>query len=62
LCGTGAQIAPVIEVDRRLIADGKVGPITSKLQEIYFDVARGKIPAYRDQWCTPVYTEVPQHS
>jgi branched-chain amino acid aminotransferase len=62
LCGTGAQVAPVIEVDRRLIGDGKVGPITSKLQEIYFDVARGKHPAYRDLWCTPVYAEVPQRS
>lgn len=62
LCGTGAQIAPVIEVDRRPIGDGKVGPITSKLQELYFDVARGKNPTYRDQWCTPVYAEVPQHS
>lgn len=62
MCGTGAQIAPVIEVDRRPIGDGKVGPITGKLQELYFDVARGKVPAYRDQWCTPVYAEVPQHS
>ncbi len=44
LYGTGAQVAPVIEVDRRPIGDGKVGPITSKLQEIYFDVVRGKNP------------------
>jgi len=62
LCGTGAQVAPVIEIDRRLIGDGKVGSITGKLQDLYFDVARGKVPAYRDQWCTPVYAEVPQHS
>ncbi|MBE3559150.1 MAG: branched-chain amino acid transaminase [Ktedonobacteraceae bacterium] len=60
LCGTGAQIAPVISVDHRPVGDGTVGPVTSKLQQLYFDVVRGKIPAYRDQWCTPVYTQVPE--
>ncbi|MBO0777992.1 MAG: branched-chain amino acid transaminase [Ktedonobacteraceae bacterium] len=62
LCGTGAQIAPVIEIDRRPVGDGKVGLLTSKLQELYFDVVRGKVADYRDQWCTPVYTQVPQPS
>jgi branched-chain amino acid aminotransferase len=60
LCGTGAQIAPVIKVDHRPIGDGKVGPISSALQQLYFDVVRGRIPEYRAQWCTPVYAEVPQ--
>ena len=60
LCGTGAQIAPVIKVDHRPIGDGKVGPIGSALQQLYFDVVRGRIPEYRAQWCTPVYVEVPQ--
>ncbi len=59
-CGTGAQIAPVIKVDHRPIGDGKVGPISSALQQLYFDVVRGRIPEYRAQWCTPVYAEVPQ--
>src|SRR6266516_4284836 len=60
LCGTGAQIAPVIKVDHRPIGDGKVGPISSALQQLYFDVVRGRIPEYRAQWCTTVYAEVPQ--
>ncbi len=60
LCGTGAQIAPVIKVDHRPIGDGKVGPVSSALQQLYFDVARGLIPEYKAQWCTPVYAEVPQ--
>jgi len=59
-CGTGAQIAPVIKVDHRPIGDGKVGPISSAMQQLYFDVVRGRIPEYRAQWCTPVYAEVPQ--
>lgn len=60
LCGTGAQIAPVIKVDHRPIGDGKVGPISGALQQLYFDVARGRMPEYRAQWCTPVYAGVPQ--
>jgi branched-chain amino acid aminotransferase len=58
LCGTGAQIAPVIEVDHRAIGSGSTGPVTQKLQDLYFDVVRGKAPEYRDQWCTPVYSAV----
>jgi len=52
-CGTGAQVAPVRSVDRRLIGDGKPGPVTNKLQELYFNVVAGKVPKYR-HWCTPV--------
>jgi branched-chain amino acid aminotransferase len=62
LCGTGAQIAPVVRVDHRPIGDGKIGPISSALQQLYFDVVHGRIPEYRAQWCTPVYAAVPQHS
>jgi len=53
-CGTGAQVAAVVEIDRRKIGDGRVGPIGKKLQDAYFDVVRGKVPAHRD-WLTPVY-------
>jgi branched-chain amino acid aminotransferase len=52
--GTGAQVAPVRSVDRRLIADGHPGPISRKLQEVYFNVVQGKVEKYR-KWCTPVY-------
>ena len=55
MCGTGAQIAPVVEVDHSPIGNGQVGPISQKLQELYFDVVRGKHPEYSKQWCTPVY-------
>jgi len=54
LCGTGAQISPVIEIDRRRIGNGRPGPITKRLAEIYFDAVRGKLPKYRG-WLTPVY-------
>lgn len=61
LCGTGAQIAPVVKVDHRPIGNGQVGPIAQKLQDLYFNVVRGRHPEYRAQWCTPVYTRVPEH-
>jgi branched-chain amino acid aminotransferase len=54
LCGTGAQLAPVVEIDNRAIGNGKVGPITRRLHNIYFDAVRGTSDAYRD-WLTPVY-------
>jgi branched-chain amino acid aminotransferase len=59
LCGTGAQIAPVIEVDHRPVGNGQIGPISEAIQSLYFDVVRGRRPEYRADWCTPVYTTVP---
>src|SRR6202049_1947930 len=54
LCGTGAQISPVIEVDRRSVGDGKVGEFTQELQSIYFGAVRGESTKYKD-WTLPVY-------
>jgi branched-chain amino acid aminotransferase len=54
LCGTGAQISPVVEIDRRQVGSGRPGPITRQLSELYFQAVRGGIDAYRD-WLTPVY-------
>ena len=54
LCGTGAQISPVIEIDRRKVGNGRPGTITRDVSRVYFDAVRGRVPAYRD-WLTPVY-------
>ncbi len=54
LCGTGAQVSPVIEVDRRPVGSGKMGPISARIQQLYFQVVHGDHPKYR-HWCTPVY-------
>jgi branched-chain amino acid aminotransferase len=61
LCGTGAQIAPVIRVDHRPVGNGQIGPIVGAIKQIYSDVVRGRVPEYREQWCTPVYAAVPSH-
>jgi branched-chain amino acid aminotransferase len=55
MCGTGAQLAPVIRVDHRPVGDGQIGPISSAIQQLYADVVRGRSPDYRAQWCTPAY-------
>jgi len=44
--GTGAEITPVVELDNREIGDGKPGPVTRKLQQLYFDVVRGNTPSH----------------
>jgi len=53
-CGTGVQIAAIIEIDRRPVGGGKIGPVVSQLRDLYFNVVHGKVPKYRE-WCTPVY-------
>ena len=53
-CGTGAQISPITSVDHRPLGDGEVGPITKKVQDLYFDLVRGNIQKYSN-WCVPVY-------
>jgi branched-chain amino acid aminotransferase len=53
LTGTGYQIAPVVEIDGRPIGTGEMGPISSRLQELYFEAARGDNPEY-DHWTVAV--------
>ncbi len=52
--GTAANVAPIAEIDHRLVGDGEIGPITRKLSELYLDVLQCRNPKYM-HWCTPVY-------
>ena len=54
LCGTGAQVSPIAQVDKRPLGSGRIGPITAKIQALYFDVVKGKQKKY-SHWLTPVY-------
>ena len=54
LTGTAAHVNPVVEIDRRPVGDGEIGPVTSQLQALYQDVIRGRSLGYL-QWLTPVY-------
>lgn len=44
--GTAAEITPIKEVDHRMIGPGKPGPVTKRLQSIFFDIVNGKIDRY----------------
>lgn len=47
--GTAAEVTPIRELDGRRIGSGKRGPITEKLQKLYFDCVEGKLDKY-DDW------------
>lgn len=51
--GTAAEITPIRELDDRAIGSGARGPITEKLQSIFFDAVSGKSAQYQ-HWITPV--------
>jgi branched-chain amino acid aminotransferase len=54
LCGTGAQVSPVTSIDHRPVGDGAIGPVTTRIKDVYFRAVRGEDPAYR-AWLTPAY-------
>ena len=54
LCGTGAEISGVGSIDHRKIGNGEIGPITRKIQDIYFESVRGNTPQHK-KWLSPVY-------
>jgi len=53
LCGTAAEITPIVSVDGMLVGDGKPGKITNSIRQKYFDIVRGKIKEYK-KWLLPV--------
>jgi len=44
VCGTAAEVLPVVEVDRRPVGGGRPGPVTSRLQGAYMDAVHGRHP------------------
>ena len=51
--GTAAEVAPIRELDGRTIGTGKRGPVTEKLQALYFDQVHGRRSQY-PEWLTLV--------
>ena len=51
--GTAAEVTPIRELDNRNIGAGTRGPITEKLQNLYFDIVKGKSPKHM-HWLTLV--------
>lgn len=49
--GTAAEITPIREIDRRIVGQGRPGPVAQDLQRAFFDVVAGRNRAY-DHWMT----------
>ena len=51
--GTAAEVTPIREVDGRIIGDGGRGPVTERLQGLYFDQVHGRRDEH-PEWLTLV--------
>lgn len=58
LTGTAAELAPICEVDGRLIQDGRRGPVTERLQQAFFAITTGRDRSY-SRWLHPVRYRAP---
>ena len=47
MCGTAAEITPIREVDGKKVGAGKAGPVTRRLQELFFGLFDGRT---QDNW------------
>ncbi|MBA8888548.1 branched-chain amino acid aminotransferase [Dokdonella fugitiva] len=47
MCGTAAEITPIRSVDGKPVGAGKPGPVTQRMQELFFGLFSGKT---KDQW------------
>jgi branched-chain amino acid aminotransferase len=56
MTGTAAQITAVTKIDHRPVGNGKMGPATTRLRELFYNIVRGKATLYR-HWNVPVYSE-----
>jgi branched-chain amino acid aminotransferase len=50
--GTNMEVQPIAEIDGYRVGDGRIGPLTRRLQSRYFELVRGAAPA---AWLTSVY-------
>ena len=53
LCGTAAEISPIVSIDHYDVGDGAQGQITTRLENLFDDILRGRSAPYR-HWVTPV--------
>jgi branched-chain amino acid aminotransferase len=55
--GTAVEVTRIREVDGRTIGDGKLGPVTRRIQDTFNQAVRGQLPQYR-KWLAFVRQEV----
>ncbi|MCB9686701.1 MAG: branched-chain amino acid transaminase [Alphaproteobacteria bacterium] len=49
MCGTAAEVTPIASLDRRAVGEGRPGPMTQRIQQIYADGVRGRIDWLSEQ-------------
>jgi branched-chain amino acid aminotransferase len=50
VCGTAAECIGLSEIDFRKVGDGRTGPVTRAIQNVYHDAIRGRLEKY-EAWC-----------
>jgi branched-chain amino acid aminotransferase len=46
-CGTAVEVTPIREVDGRPISGGRPGPITTRIQQTFFEMVQGRRAEYK---------------
>jgi branched-chain amino acid aminotransferase len=59
MTGTAAQITAVTRVDHRPIGSGQMGPLATRLRELFQQIVRGRMPKYA-HWNHPVFVRAPE--
>ena len=54
LTGTGAEIVAIIDIDGRVVGDGKEGPVTGRIRTTYSKIVTAELAEYT-RWLTPVW-------
>jgi len=54
ICGSAAEVVPVVAIDGYRVGTGERGPLTKGIQTSYFNAVRGSRKESAD-WLTPVY-------
>jgi branched-chain amino acid aminotransferase len=53
MCGTAAEVTPVLEIDGRVVGDGGMGTTARQVRDLYLGAVHGELPEYL-RWCRPV--------
>ena len=54
MCGTAAESTPIRSVDGRQVGAGRAGPLTKRIQELFFGLFDGTTPD-KHGWLEPVH-------
>lgn len=58
ICGTAAEITPIVSVDKYQVGDGEIGPVTRQLETAFDDTLRAREIRFT-AWRTPVGVAAP---